>query len=561
MKKQYRLFLAAATISISAAAQNFINPLNIPPALSGSNFTLTAAADSTQFYPGIYTSTYGYNGSFLGPTLMMNKDDSAHIQINNNLAESTTVHWHGMHVPALMDGGPQMVIPAGGQSQVDFKVMNDASTCWYHPHVHMNTMPQVNMGLAGFIYVYDTVEAALNLPRTYGTDDFPVVLQDRTFGAGGEFVTYALADSMLVNGTAKPYLNCPAQVVRLRLLNGSNARNYNIGFSDNRNFYVIASDGGLLAQPFTTNRLVMSSGERYEILVDLTANNIGDQLVMMSYGSVFANNEPGGGGMQNGTRVLNATDFGIMQLNVVAQNGNPVTSIPSSLIAVTPWNASSAARTRNKTLAGMGMFDMGNFTISGLTFDMMIVNDTIIKDDIEIWHIANTSTVAHPFHIHDVPFYVLHRNGGNPNAQEAGLKDVIYLKSGENADLIMKFSDFANDTMPYMYHCHNLAHEDMGMMLQFIVIEQPNGIPLVSNANQNISAYPNPSENQWTISLKNATEDSDYFIYDQMGRMIASGTVPAGTENFKISSSEWPEGIYNLVFANGESIRLCKSGK
>lgn len=564
--KPIKLFLLAGLFPLTAVqAQQFINPMQVPPVLTGPVFHLTANDTVAQFYPNITTNTFAYNGSYLGPTLVMDKGDSVQITIVNHLPEITTVHWHGMHVPSIADGGPQMTIPVGDSSQVGFRVMNEASTCWYHPHPHENTMPQVTKGLAGFLIVHDTVENALNLPRTYGTDDFPVVLQDRSYDGNGDFIIYALADSMLVNGTAKPYLDCPAQVVRLRLLNGSNVRNYNIGFSDNRNFYVIASDGGLLAQPYATNRLVISSGERYEILLDLGSDAPGDSLVMMSYATAFANNEPGGGGMPNGTRVLNAVDFGIMQINVTNPTASPVTAIPSSLITVNPWSSSSAVRTRNKPLAGMGMFDMGNFTIAGATFDMMVVNDTIYKDDIEIWHITNTSNVAHPFHIHDVPFYILSRNGNTPPAWEQGLKDVVYVRVNETIDIIAKFSDFTNDTLPYMYHCHNLAHEDMGMMLQFIVIEPPLSAGQANGSSGRVTAYPNPAAESWNMVLpENTGTPFSWTIYNELGQLVLSGTTAGGTNTLRVDCGNFAEGVYSFVLSDGEKVyrqKIVKSAE
>jgi bilirubin oxidase len=541
--------LLAAVLLIPGAnvlfAQAFNNPLAIPPLITGQTFNLVAHDTSTQFYPNITTLTKAYNGTYLGPTLEMVKGDSVTVNLQNDLAENTTLHLHGMHVPAVSDGGPQMLIAPNTFYSTRFKVMNDASTCWYHPHVHMNTESQVNSGLAGMILVRDSDEAALPLPRTYGVDDFPVVLQDRSYDFAGNMYLYALADSMLVNGTPNPYLDCPQQVVRLRLLNGSNARNYNIGFSDNRNFWVIASDGGLLEQPFQANRLVISAGERYEILVDFGSDAISSSVFMKSYATAFANTEPGGGGMQNGTRVLNAVDFNIMKLNVVAPTSSPVTTIPSSLISFTPLNPTNAVRTRTKTLAGMGMFDMGNFNISGAQYDMQVINDTVLLNTIEVWHISNTSTVAHPFHIHDVPFYIHARNGNTPPAWEQGLKDVVYLKNGENVDLIMQFSDFANDTLPYMYHCHNLAHEDMGMMAQFLVIDPMAGIPATENTGFP-HAWPNPSASSWTI-LNDVQAAADYQLTDITGKTVMGGKIAAGDASLFIDGTNLPAGIYFLT--------------
>jgi FtsP/CotA-like multicopper oxidase with cupredoxin domain len=553
------LSLAATAAICSLNAQSYYNPLAIPPAITGTGFNLTVADSSHHFFGSNNTPTYGVNGEYLGPTLIVNKNDSINIAVNNNLSQSTTMHWHGMHVPAAMDGGPHTVIAAGSTWNVGFKVRNEASTNWYHPHLHTNTGSQVYMGIAGMLIVKDTVESQLNLPRTYGVDDVPVVLQDRSFLANGDFIVEGLADSMVVNGTMHAYLDAPAQVVRLRLLNGSNVRAYNIGFSDNRTFYIIASDGGLLEQPVAVTRLKISGGERYEILLDLT-NDLGNNFTMMSYASAFTNTEPGGGGMPNGTSPLNAVDYGIMQINVVAATANPVTTIPASLITLNPWQAANANTIRYKTLDGNGMFaTMANFTINNLAFDMMVINDTIPLNNLEIWQFTNNTNIAHPMHIHDVQFYILSRNGNAPPAYETGLKDVFYIMPGEVVQVIMKFEDFADETMPYMYHCHNLVHEDNEMMAQFIVsdsLTSVNEVELVS-----CSFYPNPTAQSVTLQFApGATNNYQIELVNASGQLISSSAIAVtpGNTTYTVDCSAEPAGIYFLRVSAGNGVKVLK---
>lgn len=552
-KHTMRTFTLFSSLLLSAtlAAQTFYNPLTIPPALSGTTFNLNVAPAVHQFFNSVNTPTYGINGTYLGPTLLMNQGDSVAINVTNNLNETTTMHWHGMHVPAWTDGGPHTEIPAGTTWQIGYKVMNPASTNWYHPHTHMSTGNQVYMGLAGMLIVKDTVEAQLNLPRTYGTDDFPLVLQDRSFNSNGTFFIEGLADSMFVNGTPHPYLDCPAQVVRLRLLNGSNVRTYNIGFSDNRSFYVIASDGGLLAQPYLTNRLLITNGERYEILLDLT-NSQGNTFNLMSYASQFAGNEPGGSGMMNGNSPLNGVDFGIMQLNVVAPTGNPVTQVPASLITVNPLQAVNANLTRYKSIDGMGMFtNMANFSFNNTPFNMMFINDTIVLNDTEIWQFTNNSNLAHPIHIHDIEFYVLSRNGNAPPAYEGGLKDVFYIKPNDVVRVIAKFEDFADDTVPYMYHCHNLMHEDNGMMAQFIVVSSPNTIG--SNAAENVKpvVFPNPAGDFVNLQLPEVISHNiaEIVVTDNLGRLVYSSATT--DTQLQLKTTGWSNGLYTVTVRSG----------
>lgn len=545
--------LLGVLVCSAVNAQQFNHQLPIPPLVSGTTFNLTINDTVHQFNPGVNTNTFAFNGTILGPTLEMQKWDTIQMNVTNHLNEVTTVHWHGLHVPAKEDGGPHTVVPVDSTWSPSFRMLNNASTCWYHPHTHMETMRQVNMGLAGMIIIRDSAEAQLNLPRTYGVDDFPVVIQDRSLDGNGQFLFYALADSVIVNGATRPYMDAPAQMVRMRVLNGANARAFIIAFSDNRPFYVIASDGGLISAPDTVTSLKITNGERYEIIVDFTNDNSGDSLYMICKGSQFAAAEPGGSGMQSGNSALNGVDYNIMQINVVAQTSSPVTTLPQTLIPVTPWQQSMASVTRTKNMMGMGMYDMGNMTINGLTFDMNVVNDTIYKNAIEIWNVSNNSPqVSHPFHIHDVQFYILDRNGLPPQPYESGLKDVIYLKAGETVSFITKFENFTDSVTPYMYHCHNLHHEDMGMMLQFIVIEDPNvSTEEISMQHSGISAMPNPSQENWVINSEGFTADAQWMLTDINGKTIETGSVNGRTQ-ISVCANPLQAGVYFFTIFDGE---------
>ncbi len=544
-----------------SSSQSYSNPLIIPPLLTGVNFSLSFAPSTHQFYPGINTSTYGINGDYLGPTLVFNKGDSINISVLNNLPEITSCHWHGLHVPACADGGPHTTINQGETWHVQYKVMNNAATYWYHPHVHMTTQSQVTAGLAGMIIVKDSVESQLSLPRTYGVDDFPIIIQDRKYSISGQFLAYGLGDSMLVNGTALAYLNCPRQMVRLRLLNGSNARVYKIGFNDQRNFDVIGGDGGLLSQPYSTNRILLANGERAEIVVDFTGDVVGNQIYMMSYGAEMATNIPGAitGGM-GGNGPLEAVNFKLFELDVVPQLPNPVTTIPVNLVAQNSWNPGSASRIRNKTISGMGSVNgMGNFLMDNTSFDMAVFNDTVQLNDIEIWNVTNNSNIAHPIHLHDVQFNILSRNGVQPPPQEAGLKDVFLVSPGETVSLITRFEDFSNDTIPYMYHCHNLAHEDMGMMLQFIVVNNTSGISNQIQREQ-IHIFPNPSTHQWKVQLGNINlDDSGIELLDFQGRKILTTFFFNEEENgFLINNADFSQGVYFLKISDKSKVYISK---
>ncbi|MFM9050906.1 MAG: multicopper oxidase family protein, partial [Bacteroidota bacterium] len=382
--------------SLVTQAQTYINPLVIPPLMTGQQFQLDIDTGSVPLLPGFRTLTYGFNGAYLGPTLELTKGDQVSITINNHLTEESSVHWHGLHVPAAMDGGPETIIPAGGTFVSSFDVMNPAATFWYHPHVHMNTEAQVEKGLAGFIIIRDSSEATLNLPRDYGTDDFPIVLQDRSYSGSNQFIIGGLADSMLVNGVIRPHLDVQSKVIRFRLLNGSSARVYNLGFSDNRNFHVIAGDASLLPEPFSTNRFILSNGERVEILVDFSGS-VGDTIFLMSYASELPTSVPGNmPGIIGNNGPLDGADFNILQIGVIPPLPGGVTAIPLTLVPVSTWDSSTVNKVRNRTITGQGMASMGNFYLDGLQYIMGFVNDTMKLGDIELWNISNFSNISHP---------------------------------------------------------------------------------------------------------------------------------------------------------------------
>jgi FtsP/CotA-like multicopper oxidase with cupredoxin domain len=471
-----------------AAAQN---PLAIPPLITADTFQLHVAPSTKEFYPGVVTQTYGIGAPYLGPTLELQRGDTARFKVWNELPDITTMHWNGMEVPPVYDGSPPREIAPGESWDVKFKVIDKASVYVYHPHTMDLIGQQVGKGAAGLILVRDPEEAALDLPRTYGVDDFPVVVQDKRFNVAGQFVQVPLGDSILVNGTAQAYLDCPAQVVRLRLLNASTARYYAFGFQDSTVFHVIAAENGLLGAPVPMTRLTLASGERVELLLDLTGRE-GDGLVLNSYGSTLSPSVPGSGNLLFEGSVLNGIDFPVLQLQVTAPTAEPVTTIPAQLVDVQPWPEASASRVRTKLIEGMGMVgEVGMFTINGQEWDMDVINDTVLLGATEIWEYINATNIAHPMTMHGGAFYVLDRNGMPPGPWEAGPRSVVNVDAGDTVRVIMRFAEYLTDGWPLMYHCHNLAHINR-MMWQFIVVD-----PLVGGVDRALeraSVHPVPGD-------------------------------------------------------------------
>jgi blue copper oxidase len=548
MKHLYTLLVFCTSFAIAQ------NPLFIPDTLTGNTINLNLQSGTVNFYPGQPTTTMGANGNLLGPTLLLNQNQNVTINVNNQLMDTTTIHWHGMHVAPENDGGPHTTIPPGTTWSPSFTVLDWASTYWYHPHLHMHTNEHVQKGIAGMVIVRDAQEAAIILPRKYGVDDFPIVIQTKSFDATNQIITMqtALDTALMVNGTLDPYLNTPAQVVRLRLLNGSSERVYNLGLTANKTFYQIASDGGLLTSAVALTRLQLAPGERAEILIDFSAD-LGQTINLISYGAelpnaIYGATQPGMGAGQvipNYTsNPLNGNNFTVLAMNIVAATANPVTTIPTALVTHSPWLSTSAAVTRSLTFApvtmGPGAIN-GPFLINNTSFDMMMINYTIPFENIEIWQLTNASPIAHPFHIHDVQFYVLDINGVAPAPSVAGRKDVILVPAGNGVvRFITRFESFHNDTLPYMYHCHMLTHEDDGMMGQFIV-SSPTGIDEQTSAAAML-VYPNPTTNYIQLNGK-FDKANPFYLFDELGRVVKSGTLSADN---RIELNGLSNGMYFL---------------
>lgn len=548
--------------SIGANAQN---PLAIPPTLSGTTINLNLQEGTTNFYPGPPTQTYGANGNLLGPTLILDRYDTVTINVTNNLMDTTTIHWHGMHVAPQNDGGPHIVIPPGTTWSPEMPILDWAATHWYHPHLHMHTNTHVQKGIAGMIIVRDADEAALTLPRTYGVDDIPLVIQTKAFDSNNQIIIESALDTaLMVNGTLDPIASVPEQVVRFRILNGSSERVYNLGLSNGQTFFQIASDGGLLTAPVSMTRLMLAPGERAEILVNFTGL-LGQPIQLMSYGSelpsaIYGATQPGMGAGQvipNYTlNPLNGNDFQVIDFNVIAATASPVTTIPTSLITHTPYLEANANVTRALTFSPVNMGPtaiQGPFLIDMMPFDMMMINQFVPFENTEIWTLTNNSPIAHPFHIHDVQFYILDINGAAPPLSQQGRKDVILVPAGGGVvRFITKFDDFYDDVYPYMYHCHMLTHEDDGMMGQFLVRSPGAGLNEMSSTEELI--FPNPAQDQLTIHSLN--ENETIRIYDASGRIVEHFI--AEDKSMVIDIKSYQSGLYFIDLRSENGSRNLK---
>ena len=463
-------FYTSARVS-NVGRVDFSQPLAIPPLLESTIdqdgrkvFDLRFEAATTELMPGIATPTWGLNGSYLAPTVRASRGDEVVMNVTNGVDESTTLHWHGMHLPGVMDGGPHQMIEPGETWQPTWQIDQPAASLWFHPHLHGETAEQVYRGAAGMFIVDDEAADALDLPDTYGVDDIPLIVQDKQFHGDGSLDTAGrpmssvgiLGDEILVNGTHGSVLEATTTLVRFRVLNASNARVYDLGFTDDREFSVIATDGGLLPEPLSTRRVQVSPGERAEIVVRIDP---GERAMLRSFGADL--------GMDFYSERFNGADdtFDILRIDA-ADELDASSRIPEGLADLDAPDTDDAAATRSFRLSG-------DSRINGERMDMNRIDETVTVGTTEVWEVE-ASGGPHSFHPHGVSFLVLDINGEPPPPLLRGWKDTVQLRSGDTYRIVARFEHVAESTAPYMFHCHILEHEDNGMMGQFTVTDGPN---------------------------------------------------------------------------------------
>jgi FtsP/CotA-like multicopper oxidase with cupredoxin domain len=444
----------------------FTNELAIPPlapsrVVDGTRvFELAAQEGTTQFRPGVQTETWGFNGSHLGPTLRAERGERVAVEFTNELGEPTSVHWHGMHLPAAMDGGPHQEVEPGATWRPTWEIDQPAASLWYHPHPHGVTEEHVYRGLAGMFLLDDDASRAAALPQEYGVDDVPVIVQDKVFDDDGQLELSddgsepgTLGGTVLANGTVGAYHEVTTERVRLRLLNGSTARTYQLGFQD-RDLELVATDGGLLDAPVTLEQVRLAPGERAEVVVEVEP---GETTRLHSF-------EADLGGVVVPFAMGGNDAFDVLELRAADQltrSPEPAWE-PSVHAAQDTLHEDSAAVTRT--------FELDDRQINGRRMDMGRIDEVVTEGDTEIWEVRSIVPMPHSFHVHDVQFRVLSVDGDAPPPELAGPKDTVYLEPNRTYRLLMRFDDYADPDVPYMFHCHMLLHEDEGMMGQFVVV-------------------------------------------------------------------------------------------
>lgn len=466
-------------------------------------YQMTQRRASIEILPGYRTEIWGYNGQFPGPTLRTRRARSLSVTHRNELTVPVAVHLHGGHTPHESDGYPtDYLLPVGGTAAMldddsgsvvvsgerEYVFPNDqpAATLWYHDHRMDFTGASVWRGLAGFHLVHDDIEDGLSLPS--GDQDLPMMLCDRAFGADGSFIYPAvdpsaldtpgvtdafaqgvLGDVILVNGVPWPRYDVASARYRLRWLNGSNARVYRLGLhgphSQAPGFIQIGSDGGLLDKPQHLDTIDIAPGERFDTVIDLTGYRIGDEVTIT--------NEFG-----------DSTTSSIVRFRVTHEIDD-ASRVPDVLTVLESYKDKPAVRYRDFDFrAGemtmmpastggrddaMGAMQSGTrrkgWLINGRAFDPHRADVTARLGDLEIWRL--TTNFNHPIHVHLNQFQVLSRNGRAPLPSDRGWKDTINLAASEAAEIAIRFTDYPGR---FLLHCHNLEHEDMGMMSNLVTV-------------------------------------------------------------------------------------------
>jgi len=469
--------------SLAPLPQPFQVPLPMIPLLkpvrTDSNtdfYEVTARPASVRILPAMDTGIWGYNGMFPGPTIEARVGRRVSLQLRNALNVPIVNHLHGGRTAPESDGYPtDLVLPAGDfpqshmhdpmaravEREREYVYTNDqrAATLWYHDHRMDFTGPQVWRGLAGFYILRDTEEERLPLP--HGDKEISLLICDRSFDSDGSFRYPALdpslrdapgvdaqymggvlGDVILVNGAPWPRLEVANVKYRFRILNASNARRYDLALDPVAPLVQIGSDGGLLAAPVSHRTLRIAPAERFDVIVDFSKFKLGSKITL-----------------------LNKADDGragqVMQFDVIRSERDE-SDVPAKLSDVAFAKPEEAMMVRDFDFS----YQRGThgWRINGQPFDPARMEARPKLNTTEIWRLH--TDFSHPLHLHLVHFQVL-SHSGRPGPYDAGWKDTIDLGPGQTANILVRFAGYRGR---YVFHCHNLEHEDMGMMANFEVI-------------------------------------------------------------------------------------------
>jgi spore coat protein A len=405
-----------------------------------------------EILPGFQTPIYGYDGIYPGPTIRARKGRAAIVRQSNRLSFDTNVHLHGGYVPARHDGHPMDVITPGAKFDYSYPNDQDAAFLWYHDHAHGRTAKTLYYGLLGAYILHDEREEELDLPRD--DHDVPLILADHAFNKDGSFryqenvdVGFR-GDTILVNGAVTPRMRVERRIYRLRFLNASNARSYELKLGNGREVVQIASDGGLLEFPVRRTSVPLHPAERIELLVDFRKFKPGSEIVLHNAGGELASTKS------------------VMRFDVVGGGGTEDARIPKGRMrTLEKLPEPNASRRWDLTLATTGGVQ---WQIANRGFDPTRIDVRPRLGTSELWQWHNPSNRVHPMHLHGMLFRIVERSTGVVHAGERAWKDTIGVQPGETVTVQPWFVPYKGK---YVFHCHALEHGDKAMMLQLEVVE------------------------------------------------------------------------------------------
>lgn len=460
---------ACGAEGVRADAMTALHPLRFAPQLTPAGITLTAAAGTADIGGGTMAPALMLNGSVPSPLLRVRRGAPFRVTMQNDLPSEFILHWHGLAPPVEMDGHPRFAVHSGAKKEYAFTVNDRAGTYWYHSHAHMRTGEHTNKGIGGLLIVTDAEEEALRLPS--GARELPIILQDKRLDATGlpyystqgpAHMVGFMGPAPFANGVHRPFHEVETAVYRLRLLNGSSARVFRLALTNGAAMTLIGNDGGLLPAPVSVSTIDLAPAERVDVLLDLRAAKVGDAILLQSQAYTI----PGAMGFMGGAN-LQGQALDLVEFRVTRQVRD-TTRIPTRLPALSPEfalpEAAQAAHTRIFRFNSQMMDHM----INDRMFEMVRVDETVPFGRTELWRFVNESGFAHPVHLHATHFRVVSRTGGRGALMpwESGRKDTVLIWPNETVEVAVRFT--AQRGL-FLLHCHNLEHEDMGMMANILV--------------------------------------------------------------------------------------------
>ena len=525
-------FLGSSGKGLGWLDKNFSVPARPGAFTPDAEINLEVVEKTVQILPGASTRVWGYEGrlaggsgvsvggipnSYLGPVIRVKTGTKLRVTMHNNLPQETVLHPHGLRVPQNCDGNPMNAVAPGKSSIYEFQVVNRAGPYWFHPHPMDYTPDQVYKGMAGAFYVWDDDEEKAVPGASTGANDIPVIIQDRNFDSRNQLLYQPnmmwgfLGSRILVNGTLDARCALEPRSYRLRILNGSNARTYKLAWSNGMPLLVIGTDGGLLPAAVKRDYAVLAPGERLDVWADFSSLAGGtvtlkslpfDAGMMGMMGGMMGGSTSSGMGMMGGSTpgrgMMNGSSTGGMGMGMMGMMGGGLamgsaldiltvnvgkTTSASPVLGPFPalpdhFDASNTANFNSPRPVVLSMGMMMSWLINGLQYDMTAVaeDEKVMVNQGTSWEISNLSPIPHPLHLHNTQVQIIQRTpsplasyaGVSAGFVDSGCKDTVLVWPGEKVKIAMTFGP---ETGMYMYHCHILEHEDMGMMRNVMVME------------------------------------------------------------------------------------------